>query len=679
MPDFSPTNMVGVPIRVVARLRPPNRAESVGKQDVLIMGKKVVITNPEKENDPGVVYDVDNVYGNDASTKDIFEKSVTPLIAECIEGRNTSIVAFGQSGSGKTFTLEGEKSGASGLIKLAVEKIFASLEAKGEAMAAMRMGTKALEYSFKVSVQFVELYNETIKDLLNPGERNLSVTDNAGLGPVVGGAKFKDVAEAKDLLELFNEGKGNKTAGVTEYGNASDRAACLFTVLINQTVSTGSTEIETTSSMLFADLPGSEKLAQDANSLKMKEGALMNKSIVHFSKLTQQLARMNEENAMDESLLNFYDSNLSALLQESMGGNCMTTVLLTLKNGSSAMSTNTMVYGELFPKIRNYPLLNNSLTKGLLTRYRARMVRSRDHMEHLKADLGSLSHEQQEISLHLMKIHELEGVIIKDNVEKLKLRDEKEALYVRFMELRERYNEMIEKKSSLESELIDSEENRLKISKALIDLQIESNSASEAVENDKFELNNKLIRAEAENMELEMKYQSSEKRARELSDQVEELLTEKKELSSEFVALKTNYVSLNTDFKAEVKKTEELGLELLSLVNARQELLKDKELWGSEQKKAKDMAKSLENKLNDSENKNTILQENVRELQKEKDKVDSLYRRMELELQQKLNTFDHEKLDMEQRMMEYKTRKDNEVMALRKQADLEFRKIKDYF
>lgn len=122
-------------------------------------------------------------------------------------------------------------------------------------------------------------------------------------------------------------------------------------------------------------------------------------------------------------------------------------------------------------------------------------------------------------------------------------------------------------KSDLQAELIRSEEEKLEVSKALVELQIENTKIMEMLQNDKYDASNKLINAEGDLLTLNMKEQQLLKTVADLQDHIRDLSQDKREIEIEFVALKKNFITAHTELEGEKKKNENIGIELINVVN----------------------------------------------------------------------------------------------------------------
>ena len=142
-------------------------------------------------------------------------------------------------------------------------------------------------------------------------------------------------------------------------------------------------------------------------------------------------------------------------------------------------------------------------------------------------------------------------------------------------EMKTKFNDMVKSKADLQQELIRSEEEKLKVSKALIELQIENTKLNEQVQNQSFDVNTKLLRAEDDLLEQNIKEERASKAIAELQDRLTEARNERKDMEIEFIALKKNYYNVRTGADQEKLKNENLGVELINLVNENKALQRD--------------------------------------------------------------------------------------------------------
>lgn len=276
---------------------------------------------------------------------------------------------------------------------------------------------------------------------------------------------------------------------------------------------------------------------------------------------------------------------------------------------------------------------------------------------------GSMTEKQ------LMKIHQLEGRIIKDNLEKIKLREDKEKILSRLSGLKVQYEKLVESKAELQAELISSEEERLRVSKALIDLQIENNSLEEDGETKNFELVNKVLALENDVMESEMKLQTQEQLLADMRDALDAAAEESRELQIEYVALKTNFLNAKSEAATEVAKNQELGIELLNLVNAKRALEDDKVQLERRIADLLNMQGDADAMLQAQKDERSRIEEEVRDLREQSAVLKAELLKQQIALEQEVLDLESQKVGVQKRMVDLEKAKVDDVASLRRQLE----------
>ena len=215
---------------------------------------------------------------------------------------------------------------------------------------------------------------------------------------------------------------------------------------------------------------------------------------------------------------------------------------------------------------------------------------------------------------------------------------------------------MVKSKADLQGELIKSEEEKLKVSKALVELQIENTKLQEIIQNDKFENNSKLLHAENDVLESNIKEERAAQAIQDLQDKLRETLDEKKEIEIEFVALKKNFINLQSEIDAERAKNDNLGLELINLVNENKALqddsnrvnLKHGDISGEHQRLIRKVEK-LETELYDKREALVVAQGEIERLKSELVRAD-------IAGQQNAHDYENRKLELEREFIELSKR-----------------------
>ncbi|XP_073987902.1 chromosome-associated kinesin KIF4-like [Rhodnius prolixus] len=275
----------------------------------------------------------------------VYDVAIKKLTEKLFEGYNLTILAYGQTGSGKTFTMGTNYSGTGemGVIPRAVYEIFDTV--------------KTLEnYTFSVSVTFLELYNESLYDLLANKTRECSVVDLREINNeiCIPGLTEVEVTDPVTTLEKLNEGSLGRTVGATAMNAQSSRSHAIFTINIRIIPKNNPSGVMT-SSFRLVDLAGSERSKKTGTTGdRFKEGVNINKGLLVLGNVISQLGEGNQ------NFVSYRDSKLTRLLQDSLGGNSVTLMIACVSpadyNQDETMST--LRYADRVKRIKNKPVVN---------------------------------------------------------------------------------------------------------------------------------------------------------------------------------------------------------------------------------------------------------------------------------------------------------------------------------
>eukprot|EP01052_Picozoa_sp_SAG31_P014128 SAG31_NODE_868_length_11355_cov_4.658582_2_plen_785_part_00 len=340
---------------------------------------------------------------------------------------------------------------------------------------------------------------------------------------------------------------------------------------------------------IVIELPSADPLAEDPAEIRARDGPDKHRGILAFSHLLRQL----EGTTGEIDYADYQSSKLTRILEDVLGGNCFTTFIATLNSSLvyREVCGATVSHMKKLKRIVNHPVEVTGSLSALLRRLRLKIKRLAEQAAHSDSGAGVGSSggkgaTVEELNQRLMSIHNLEGRVIQASMNTVMKEEELDKLSAQFKALRVKYTELAAAKANLQQELITSEEDRLKIAQALIDLQVEKTQSSELVEKEKFELQSQVIAAQNEVVELEMRQKNEAGKIAELDKQVQALLEEKAELATEFLVFKNNLVNSRKETELQKRKNEELSIELLNLVNAREALAQEKDAMSVEHAEA---------------------------------------------------------------------------------------------
>jgi len=656
---------LGVPIQCMVRVKPPSGYQ---REDVRIHNDRISlldVNNRVKEE-----YEIQDIFPAEATVQSIFETSFASYVRALSEGVNFAVFGMGSTNSGKTSTIEGEFS-QPGLVTLMSDAIFNMMEDKrAQANNVGRpggMGGDAFSYSIKI--RYIEIIDEEITDLLTESQsrarEHLTAKNDEWEGVTVNGIHWLPVSNINHLVDVFYQGKKARTNAVNEFGNFSDKATSIFSVEIVQ-ISELEGQPDATvlvSRAHFVDMPGAEVLNRDPEELRLKEGVTLNKGITTVANLLKELAA-----ARRSDYIGYQGSQLSHLMKDILGGNSLTVGMFTLQHGDLEGSSLTMNLMKQTKRVMNFPVVNDNRLSGLLRKLRIEIL----HVEN-----AMLLQSPDNIEGYNLKIAELEKKMIEDNLDKMRHTDDRKKLAERITELRDKYNDLVKSKAELQAELIKSEEEKLQVSKALIEMQIENTKLQELGQNQKYDISNKLLHAENDILNMNMKEEKAMQAIQELQEKLAVIQNEKKELEIEFVALKTNYMNTVNELKDERQKNENLGIELINLVNANKALTDDTKAASQRSGNIYQDYEKLQVRKDHLEKENRDINDALMVAKSENDRLTSEIRRYELKDEQYKLDIEEKRLELERGYLEMAQGKHGEVQKLVLEKDSAEKRAKD--
>jgi hypothetical protein len=345
-------------------------------------------------------YKFDKIFGKNADQKSVFEAAV-PYIQCALEGLNTTIFTYGQTGTGKTHTMLGHDLWelAAGGTGMDVEALAKNEEIKGLIPRAMNFVFRQLqETDHKLSVQYLEIYNEKIYDLLRPehlAKTALDLREDRVLGVVVPDAEEVDVFTEEEVLSVLWQGARNRAMNATEMNDTSSRSHTVFQVAMEVTgLDEDGAQLVRKSKISLVDLAGSEKWRNDTlkemSETRIKELTAINQSLSALANVVAALLQPNR------SHVPYRNSKLTRLLQDSLGGNTRTTFIVTLSPSASSVeeSISTLQFADRAKKVVVHASVNEELKDGdLIKRQEHEIARLKKELKAAQ-DRASIVHHQ---------------------------------------------------------------------------------------------------------------------------------------------------------------------------------------------------------------------------------------------------------------------------------------------
>ncbi|KAM9317134.1 kinesin-like protein KIF13B [Gastrophryne carolinensis] len=398
-------------VKVAVRIRPMNRREldlhtkcvvDVEKDQIVLYPSNTNLSKGDARSQPKVfAYDHcfwsmdDSVKEKYAGQDVVFQCLGEHILQNAFQGYNACIFAYGQTGSGKSYTMMGTAD-QPGLIPRLCSTLFERTQKE-----------ETEELGFKVEVSYMEIYNEKVRDLLDPkgSRQSLKVREHKVLGPYVDGLSKLAVTSYKDIENLMSEGNKSRTVAATNMNEESSRSHAVFNIILTQTISDvqSATSGEKVSKLSLVDLAGSERATKTgAAGERLKEGSNINKSLTTLGLVISALADQGAAKNKNK-FVPYRDSVLTWLLKDSLGGNSKTAMVATVSPAADNYdeTLSTLRYADRAKNIVNHAVVNEDPNARIIRELREEVEKLRDQLtqaESMKApELSERLHESEKL------------------------------------------------------------------------------------------------------------------------------------------------------------------------------------------------------------------------------------------------------------------------------------------
>ncbi|XP_062396356.1 kinesin-like protein KIF3B [Sardina pilchardus] len=359
-------------VKVVVRCRPMNEKERAANYERVVsldvkLGQ-VAVRNP-RGSSPPKVFTFDSVYDWNSKQVDLYDETFRPLVDSVLLGFNGTIFAYGQTGTGKTYTMEGVRNDPErrGVIPNSFEHIFTHI-------------SRSQNQQYLVRASYLEIYQEEIRDLLSKDQsRRLELKERPDTGVYVKDLSSFVTKSVREIEHVMNVGNQNRSVGSTNMNEHSSRSHAIFVITIecSETGVDGENHIRV-GKLNLVDLAGSERQTKTgAQGERLKEATKINLSLSALGNVISALVDGRSTH------IPYRDSKLTRLLQDSLGGNARTVMVANIGPASYNVeeTLTTLRYSNRAKNIKNKPRINEDPKDALLREFQEEIARLKAQLE----------------------------------------------------------------------------------------------------------------------------------------------------------------------------------------------------------------------------------------------------------------------------------------------------------
>uniref|UniRef100_A0A9J8CIP1 Kinesin-like protein n=1 Tax=Cyprinus carpio carpio TaxID=630221 RepID=A0A9J8CIP1_CYPCA len=501
-------------VKVVVRCRPLNEKEKMmgHKQSVAVdeIRGTITVNKLDMTSEPPKTFTFDTVFSPDSKQLDVYNLTARPIVDSVLEGYNGTIFAYGQTGTGKTFTMEGVRAVPElrGIIPNSFAHIFGHI-AKAEG-----------DTRFLVRVSYLEIYNEEVKDLLGKDQmQRLEVKERPDVGVYIKDLSGYVVNNADDMDRIMTLGHKNRSVGATNMNEHSSRSHAIFTITIecSEKGVDGDQHVRM-GKLHLVDLAGSERQGKTgATGQRLKEATKINLSLSTLGNVISALVDGKSTHVP------YRNSKLTRLLQDSLGGNSKTMMCANIgpADYNYDETISTLRYANRAKNIKNKARINEDPKDALLRQFQKEIEELKKKLEEGTPCQFQLCWRKK-VSPDKMvemqaKIEEerkaLEAKLDMEEEERNKARAELEKREKDLLKAQQEHHLLLEKLSTLEKRVIVGGVDLLAKAEEQEKLLEESNNELEERRKRAEQLRRELEEKEQERLDIEEKYTSLQEEA----------------------------------------------------------------------------------------------------------------------------------------------------------------------
>ncbi|XP_037991221.1 centromere-associated protein E [Motacilla alba alba] len=345
------------------------------------------------------IFSYDRVFHSSDNTQQLYDGVAVPIIQSAVRGYNGTIFAYGQTASGKTYTMMGNEDSV-GIIPKAIQHVF-------------KIICEIPDREFLLRVSYMEIYNETITDLLcdNRKKKPLGIREDVNRNTYVEDLIEEVVVAPEQVMEWIRKGERNRHYGETKMNEHSSRSHTIFRMIIESRERSDPANANCDGAVMVShlnlvDLAGSERASQTGSEgVRLKEGCNINRSLFILGQVIKKLCD-------DPSgFINYRDSKLTRILQNSLGGNAKTVIICTITPVSFDETLSTLQFANTAKGMKNTPKVNEVLDDdALLKRYRKEILDLKKQLEEVSSKTQIHAMEKDQLAQLLEEKNSLQKV-----------------------------------------------------------------------------------------------------------------------------------------------------------------------------------------------------------------------------------------------------------------------------
>ncbi|XP_056320055.1 centromere-associated protein E isoform X2 [Danio aesculapii] len=389
-------------VKVCVRVRPLIKREASESSEPVQLywrSDKQAIHQLDEDGAQTKSYSFDRVFSAAESTAQLYQDIAKPLVVSAVEGYNGTIFAYGQTSSGKTFTMMGSEHNP-GVIPLAMADVFKTIKSFPKK-------------EFLLRVSYMEIYNETVTDLLCDSwkRKPLEIREGNYKNVYVADLTEELVTSPEQALSWITKGEKNRHYGKTKMNQRSSRSHTIFRMILESRERSDPTAGENAdgaiivSHLNLVDLAGAERASQTgAEGTRFKEGCNINRSLFTLGQVIKKLSDESQK-----GFLNYRDSKLTRILQNSLGGNAKTVIICTITPATVDETVSTLQFASAAKRMKNDPHVTEVSDEGaLLRRYRNEIVDLKRRLQEVSSVTQTTATERESLCQLLQEKDQLQ-------------------------------------------------------------------------------------------------------------------------------------------------------------------------------------------------------------------------------------------------------------------------------